>query len=92
MTVIKRFAADRSGNFAIFGALALVPLVLGAGVALDVATISRTKTELQQALDAAVLAVAREGKEISDKSGSRDRQELRRDQLPPAVCRSHCRA
>ncbi len=67
MTTIRKFAADNSGNFAIFGALVLVPLVLGAGVALDVATISRTKNELQQALDAAVLAVAREGKEIDDR-------------------------
>lgn len=66
MTTIRRFAADSSGNFAIFGSLLVIPLVLGAGVALDVATISRTKAELQQALDAAVLAVAREGKEISD--------------------------
>lgn len=63
---LKKFAADRRGNFAIFGSLLAIPLVLSAGVAIDFATISRTKTELQQALDAAVLAVAREGKEISD--------------------------
>jgi Flp pilus assembly protein TadG len=63
---MKEFAADRGGNFAIFASLMAIPLVLGAGVALDFATISRTKAELQQALDAAVLAVAREGKEISD--------------------------
>ena len=67
MTIgVKRFAANRSGNFAIISSLLAVPLVLSAGVALDVATINRTKSELQQALDAAVLAVAREGKEISD--------------------------
>ena len=64
---VRQFAEDRGGNFAIFAAIALVPLTLGAGLALDVATISRTKTELQQALDAAVLAVAREGKEIDQK-------------------------
>lgn len=67
----KGFAADRSGNFAIISALLSIPLVLSAGVALDIATISRTKTELQQALDAAVLAVAREGKEISDQQAMR---------------------
>src|SRR5690606_14071104 len=37
----------------------------------DVSTITRTKAELQQALDAAVLAVAREGKDISDDEADR---------------------
>jgi len=62
----RGFLADTRGNFAMISAVLAIPLVLSAGLALDVATISRTKTELQQALDAAVLAVAREGKEVDD--------------------------
>lgn len=62
----KRLHIDRSGNFAMLGAILCVPLVLGAGVAVDLSTISRYKAELQQAIDAATLAVAREGKSISD--------------------------
>lgn len=63
----KQFVSDRGGNFALFSAILAVPLILGAGVALDVANITRTKTQLQNALDAAVLAIAREGKQIGDK-------------------------
>jgi len=64
--VTKRFHRDRSGNFAMFGAILCVPLVLGAGVAIDLSTVSRYRAELQQAIDAATLAVAREGKNIND--------------------------
>lgn len=63
----KRFLSDRSGNFAIIMSLLAVPLVLTAGVALDVANITRTKSQLQNALDAAVLAIAREGQQVDDK-------------------------
>lgn len=57
---------DRGGNFAMLGAILSIPLVMGAGLAVDLATIARYKSELQQAIDAAALAVAREGKDISD--------------------------
>jgi Flp pilus assembly protein TadG len=60
------FRADRRGNFGIVAALLAVPLVLGAGLMVDLSTISRTRAELQQAMDSAALAVAREGKDISD--------------------------
>ncbi|MBN9036592.1 MAG: TadE/TadG family protein [Rhizobiales bacterium] len=63
----KQFVSDRRGNFALFSAILAVPLILGAGVALDVANVSRTKSELQNAIDAAVLAIAREGKQVTDK-------------------------
>ena len=59
------FASDRRGNFAILTATLSVPMLFAAAYMIDVSMITRTKTELQQALDAAVLAVAREGKDIS---------------------------
>lgn len=68
---IGHFAADRGGNFAIMTAVLAVPMLFAAAYMIDVSTITRTKTELQQALDAAVLAVAREGKEVSDAAANR---------------------
>jgi Flp pilus assembly protein TadG len=62
----KRFLDDRRGNFGIISALLAVPLVLAAGLMVDLSTISRTRAELQQAMDSAALAVSREGKEVSD--------------------------
>ncbi len=57
---------DRGGNFAMITALAAVPMVGAAGLAVDYANLSRTRTELQNALDAAALAVAQRGDDISD--------------------------
>ena len=59
--------SDRGGNIAIVAALIAVPLVVGVATALDLSTINRTKSELQSALDSAALAIAREGKDISDR-------------------------
>lgn len=58
---LKRLRDERSGNFSIMGALAMVPLLMGVGFALDYATMTRIRSELQNATDAAVLAVGREG-------------------------------
>ena len=56
---------DNSGNFGLtFGILA-VPVMLAGGLAVDYVGLSVQKSELQNAADAASLAVAREGK-ISD--------------------------
>lgn len=63
---INRLYDDRAGNFAIIGGILCIPLVMGAGLAVDLATISQYRAELQQAIDAATLAVAREGKSITD--------------------------
>jgi len=65
-STISEFASDRSGNFAILSSLLAVPIVMAVGLAIDVSTIARTKSTLQNAIDSAVLAVAREGKDISD--------------------------
>lgn len=61
-----RFVDDVSGNFGIMAAVLAVPLVMAAGAALDFSTINLRQSQMQQGLDAAVLAVAREGKDISD--------------------------
>ncbi|MBS3650969.1 hypothetical protein KEU06_20355 [Pseudaminobacter sp. 19-2017] len=45
--------------------LAALPLLLGVGMALDVSHVARKHSQLQQAADAAVLAVAREGDKLS---------------------------
>jgi Flp pilus assembly protein TadG len=60
------FLRDRSGNFALFSAIGMLPLLMAGGIAVDYTSLSRTKAELQQAMDTASLAVAREGTDISD--------------------------
>jgi Flp pilus assembly protein TadG len=64
--VLHGFAGDRAGNFAIITSIMAMPLLLGVGMALDYSTITRTRSDLQNTFDAAVLAIAREGKDISD--------------------------
>jgi Flp pilus assembly protein TadG len=63
---LRRFIQDRGGNFAMLTAIVLTPLLLGTGLALDVTNIARKQNELQQSVDAAVLAITREGATISD--------------------------
>ncbi|KJS19820.1 MAG: hypothetical protein VR78_02630 [Hoeflea sp. BRH_c9] len=57
---------DTSGNFGIAFAILAVPLMLAGGLAVDYVGMSVEKSKLQNASDAAALAVAREGN-ISDK-------------------------
>lgn len=64
---VCRFALNRRGNFSMIAAVAAVPVVMAVGMGLDLASITRKKTELQQVTDAAALAIVREGKHISDK-------------------------
>src|SRR5688572_3388594 len=64
--LVDRFTNDLRGNFSLIAAMVSVPLVLGIGLALDASNIARTQSALQQAIDSAVLAVASEGKDISD--------------------------
>lgn len=64
----RRFVADTKANFAMMFAL-VVPVVLVAiGTAVDVSTIVRSKTTMQSALDAAVLAASR----LRDANQTRD--------------------
>lgn len=62
------FRRDTSGNFGLtFGILA-VPLVVAGGLAVDYVGLSVEKSALQNAADAAALAIAREGKISQEKS------------------------
>jgi Flp pilus assembly protein TadG len=66
LTDFKRFLRDTSGQFAIMAAVVSVPLLMGVGLAVDYSNILRLKTELQTAVDSAVLAVAHEADKIDD--------------------------
>lgn len=63
---VRRLAADARGNFAIVSALLMIPLAMVAGLAVDVTSMNRAKAALQQALDSASLAIARQGMNITD--------------------------
>src|SRR5690242_7469268 len=52
------FASDRSGQIALMFALAMLPISLGVGAAVDYSRAGSVKAQLQSALDAAVLAGA----------------------------------
>jgi Flp pilus assembly protein TadG len=56
--VLRRFVSDRSGATAVIFGLALIPIALATGAAVDYSRASATRTELQKALDAALLAGA----------------------------------
>ena len=51
---------DKSGNVAIMFALALLPLMIAIGMAVDVTKVLSTRMQLQDALDAATLAALSE--------------------------------
>src|SRR5438270_12311591 len=55
---VCRILPDRSGQAAITFALAAVPILAGAGVAVDFSRIATKHTSLQQATDSAALAIA----------------------------------
>jgi Flp pilus assembly protein TadG len=57
---LARFAADRRGNIALIAGLAAVPLVVVVGVAIDYTRAAGSRADLQSAIDAAVLAGARD--------------------------------
>ena len=54
------FAASEQGNFAVITAAILTVLMLAAGLSLNTVEISLTRSNLQQALDAAVTSTARD--------------------------------
>jgi len=55
---LSAFAADRKGNFAIYTALAAIPLLAGIALGIDYADALRKKSEMQALLDGAVLTGA----------------------------------
>jgi Flp pilus assembly protein TadG len=60
--MMKSFLRNTSGNTAIMFSLAAIPLLLGAGVAVDSMRAANSRTQLQAAADAAAIAGASSGK------------------------------
>lgn len=56
--LLKRFWSSRTGNFAMMFGVAIIPVVLGAGVAVDYSRMLRAKGHLQAMADAAALSLA----------------------------------
>jgi Flp pilus assembly protein TadG len=57
---MRRFLADRRGNYALMTAVAMVPLMGGLALAVDFSEMNRQKQAVANALDAAGIATARE--------------------------------
>jgi len=55
--LVSRFGKDRSGAIAIMFGIAVIPILIGAGVAVDYSRALTVKNRLSQAIDAAALAV-----------------------------------
>ncbi|HET7411493.1 MAG TPA: TadE/TadG family type IV pilus assembly protein, partial [Pararhizobium sp.] len=58
--MLKKIWKSRSGNFGILAAVLMVPLLLAGGMAVDYTNLSRLRSNLQNANDAAALMAARE--------------------------------
>jgi Flp pilus assembly protein TadG len=56
--MLKRFWSSRGGNFAMMFGVAMIPMLLGAGVAVDYSRMLRAKGHLQAVADAAALSLA----------------------------------
>ncbi|WP_075997554.1 pilus assembly protein [Salaquimonas pukyongi] len=65
--MMKQFVKDQQGNFALTLAIAALPIMLCAGVAVDYAGVSRERGNLQDAVDAALLAVGQDFKTMKKK-------------------------
>lgn len=57
--MLKQFGTDRSGNVAMMFGLFLVPILIGAGVAIDILRANHIRSELADAADAGLLAAIR---------------------------------
>ena len=65
LVMLRSFRACRRGNVSLLFAVALVPLVLCIGVSIDYTRASTARSSLQNALDAATLAMAKEAGTLS---------------------------
>lgn len=61
MKTLTSMLSDRGGNFALMTALVATPVIVASGIAIDMITAYATRTEMQNAADAAVLAAASSG-------------------------------
>jgi hypothetical protein len=67
-SLIARFAASCRGNVAVIFAIACIPVIAAMGVAVDYTRAAQTGSEMQDALDAASLALSRRS-DVSDMAG-----------------------
>ncbi|WP_331373208.1 TadE/TadG family type IV pilus assembly protein [Sinorhizobium chiapasense] len=65
---LKRLARDKNGNFAVLGAIAVVPIIAAVGLTLDFVGAYLEAEKLQAALDAAALGSVRAYGEGADES------------------------
>ncbi|MEZ5840061.1 MAG: pilus assembly protein [Hyphomicrobiales bacterium] len=57
--LVERFAADRSGTIGIVFALAILPILMATGAAVDYSNSARVRSKLADALDSGALAAAK---------------------------------
>lgn len=74
MKSLKRFISSANGNVATITAIAILPIFLAAGIAVDYSRISNARIKLQNAADSAALTAAQKN-ELSDK----ERKQLARE-------------
>ncbi|WP_275783707.1 TadE/TadG family type IV pilus assembly protein [Pararhizobium gei] len=60
MQLLKRLISDRAGNFGIMAAIAVIPVLGGAGMAIDYSRAVELKSRLQDAADAAAVGALAE--------------------------------
>ncbi len=56
--MFKKFIGDREGNFAIATAIGMIPILAGVGLSIDYADSVRSASNLQNALDSALVEIA----------------------------------
>jgi Flp pilus assembly protein TadG len=66
MTILQRFLSNRSGQFAVMGAILMLPLAIGAGSSVDYSRVVTVRGKIQSAADATALAMARDAAKLSD--------------------------
>ena len=76
MPIFKRFGSDRSGATAVIFGLAVIPVAMAAGAALDYGRASAAKLQLQRAVDAAALALVKDAPAGDDRQIKKRGEEL----------------
>jgi Flp pilus assembly protein TadG len=66
MSLLKKFSSDCKGNVAMLFAITLVPILIGAGVAIDMVQVNGAQSILQNAVDTGALAGASSAKTDPD--------------------------
>ncbi|MEL6374961.1 MAG: TadE/TadG family type IV pilus assembly protein [Pseudomonadota bacterium] len=84
-SLVKRFAADDRGNIAIIFALTSAIVIGMVGGAVDYGRALQLRSQMQGAMDAAVLAAARHWQQEGDLTAAKTKGETRFDILAPAA-------